>query len=107
MSDLRLMSSSKGTLTLKDITAPLDEKLEEMTEAAAEEYLQFTDVLLSCDKTQLSEEQRKVLVFVGGYCASKAQLSIQCEDCKNSLMLPKNLHVESLCWRVTSLPVSS
>ena len=94
MSVLRLVSASKGALTLKDITEPVQEKQNELTALSNIEYLDFLNVLPECDNVELSNEQMKALVFVSGYAVSKVLPQTDCDICKSDLKLDQKLQVE-------------
>eukprot|EP00745_Piridium_sociabile_P000858 TRINITY_DN1054_c0_g1_i10.p1 TRINITY_DN1054_c0_g1~~TRINITY_DN1054_c0_g1_i10.p1 ORF type:complete len:707 (+),score=149.43 TRINITY_DN1054_c0_g1_i10:209-2329(+) len=89
LSVLKLVSASKGAVTLK-----LEEKRTELTASSDEEHKQFIPVLSECDATELSAEQLKALVFVSGYAVSKVLPKTDCDVCKNDLRLEKKLQVE-------------
>lgn len=94
LSVLKLVSASKGTLTLKDITEPLEERKSQLTAASDEDYKTFLPVLADCDSVELNAEQLKALVFVTGYAVSKVLPHTDCDVCKNELRMEKKLQVE-------------
>jgi hypothetical protein len=96
MSVLKLVSSSKGTLTLKEIADTLEESQIANSICANDNFHQFLPFIEGCDSTTLSPEQCKVLVFISGYAASKVLPHVHCDACKADLVVSgRKLQVES------------
>ena len=93
MNVLKHISASKGSILLKDITAPLNEKMYQQEAAGDEQYKEFLHVIDDCD-ISLTDAQLKALVFVTGYAVSKLLPVLQCEDCKALLHTGNVLGVE-------------
>ena len=90
---LKLVSASKGSILLKDITDPLNEKMSQHELVTNEEYQEFLQVIDNCDPS-LTDAQLKALVFVTGYAVSKLLPELQCEDCKALIHTGRELGVE-------------
>lgn len=94
LSVLKMVSASNGSLTLKDMTEPLEELKTQQDSASDQEYMAFLHLLKDCESVEVSNEQLKALVFVAGYCVAKAVRQTDCEGCKAELSVDCKLKVE-------------
>lgn len=95
LSVLKMISASNGALSLRDITEPLEEARSEQAFSSSVEYRDFLPILRECDSVELNSEQLKALVFVSGYCVSKAVSKIDCVGCRTDLRIDSKLQVEA------------
>ena len=100
LSVLKLISTSGGSLKLKDITEPLQE-IRTDDSSCHNDVQYFVPLLFDCDGIELVPEQLKALVFVSGYCARKALLNVTCEGCISEFRQERLMQVESTAETLT------
>ena len=92
ISVLKMISSSNGQLSLKDITDSLADVKSKLTATSQEEHQQFLAMLSECGDLEINNQQMKALVFVSGYTVTK--IRTDCVACHRNFMTDRKLQVE-------------
>ena len=71
MSALKLVSASKGSITLNDLTEPLQTVRAQQSNGQQLEVAQFLQFVNNSEKEVIVDDQMKVVIYIAGYAVFK------------------------------------